>query len=141
MIRGLYDWIVDNELTPYILVNSDHPDAEVPQEFANNGRIVLNISPVACRGLHIENDRLIFTARFSGIVRQIFVPPPAVLAIYAKENGRGMEFPPEDEDTVLPPKKTKEAAAPVPLASRKPSLKLVTNTNLLSDPDKDPNKE
>ena len=91
-IRAIYDWVVDNELTPYLLVNAEHPDAEVPQEFVSNGRIVLNISPDACRGLHLENDRIVFTARFSGQVTQVVLSPSAVLAIYAKENGRGMEF-------------------------------------------------
>ena len=91
-IRAIYDWIVDNNLTPHILVNADYPGVQVPLEHVNNGRIVLNISPEACRGLHLENDRIVFTARFSGVTVQVFVVPAAVFAIYAKENGRGMEF-------------------------------------------------
>lgn len=103
-IRALYDWIVDNELTPYLLVDAEFPDVEVPQEHVSGGRIVLNISPQACRGLHLENDRIVFSARFSGQVTQIFVNPTAVLAIYAKENGRGMEFGEEYDDLpTLPP--------------------------------------
>jgi stringent starvation protein B len=92
LIRAIYDWIVDNHLTPHLLVNAEYPGVQVPQEHVNNGRIVLNISPQACRGLHLENDRIVFTARFSGVTVQIFVVPAAVFAIYAKENGRGMEF-------------------------------------------------
>src|SRR3990167_4340286 len=92
LIRAIYDWIVDNDLTPYLLVNAAFPGVEVPQEHVNGGRIVLNISPKASRWLHLENDRILFTARFSGLATQIFVNPAAVLAIYAKENGRGMEF-------------------------------------------------
>ena len=120
LIRALYDWIVDNELTPYLLVNAEFPGVEVPQEHVNGGRIVLNISPKACRGLHMENDRIVFTARFSGLATQIFLSPEAVLAIYAKENGRGMEF--GEEYDVPPP--------PAPDSSdkkvrNKPSLKLV----------------
>lgn len=91
-IRAIYDWIVDNNLTPHILVNADYPGVQVPLEHVNNGRIVLNISPEACRGLHLDNDRIVFTARFSGVTVQVFVVPAAVFAIYAKENGRGMEF-------------------------------------------------
>jgi stringent starvation protein B len=102
-IRSIYDWIVDNDLTPYLLVDAMHPDVEVPQEFVNDGRIVLNISPRACRGLHLENDKVVFTARFSGQTTQIFVTPTAVLAIYAKENGRGMEFGPEYDEPTAPP--------------------------------------
>lgn len=92
LIRAIYDWIVDNNLTPYMLVNAEYPGVQVPQEHVSSGKIVLNVSPQACRGLHIENDRIVFTARFSGVTVQIFVIPAAVLAIYAKENGRGMEF-------------------------------------------------
>ncbi|HBI21081.1 MAG TPA: ClpXP protease specificity-enhancing factor [Legionella sp.] len=120
-IRAIYDWVVDNDLTPYLLVNAEHPDVEVPQEHVNHGRIVLNISPAACRGLHLENDRIVFTARFSGQVTQIFVSPVAVLAIYAKENGRGMEFG-EEYDTLptLPPKSGTQTKA-----RKKPALTLV----------------
>ena len=57
-IRALYDWIVDNDLTPHILVDAAHPDVEVPQDFVNGGRIVLNIAPKACRGLHLDNDKI-----------------------------------------------------------------------------------
>jgi stringent starvation protein B len=91
-IRAVYDWIVDNDLTPYLLVDANHPAVDVPQAHVNKGRIVLNLAPKACRGLHLEIDRIVFTTRFSGQVTQIFVHPEAVLAIYAKENGRGMDF-------------------------------------------------
>lgn len=119
-IRAIYDWVVDNELTPYLLVNAEHPDAEVPQEFVSNGRIVLNISPDACRGLHLENDRIVFTARFSGQVTQVVLSPSAVLAIYAKENGRGMEFGDDDDEGM-----SMEEAPPKATSRRKPVLKLV----------------
>jgi stringent starvation protein B len=118
----MYDWLVDNDLTPYLLVNAQASGVNVPNEYVNEGRIILNISPKACRGLHLENDKIIFTARFLGVPTQIFVTPAAVLAIYAKENGRGMEFEPEEEGGDPP-------AAPTPIGShqgrRKPALKLV----------------
>ncbi len=118
-IRALHEWIVENDLTPYLLVNADFPGVEVPQEHVNGGRIVLNISPTACRGLHIENDRIVFSARFSGQIMQIFVDPAAVLAIYAKENGRGMEFG-EEYDNI--PTKPPTSKAPI---RKRPSLTLV----------------
>lgn len=121
LIRAIYDWIVDNDLTPYLLVNSDYPGVQVPQEHVNGGRIVLNISPRACRGLHLENDRIVFTARFSGVSVQIYVVPAAVLAIYAKENGRGMEFGEEYAEPPTPP-----ATEGTDIKGRnKPSLTLV----------------
>ncbi len=99
LIRAIYEWIVDNRLTPHILVNAEEEGVQVPDGYAKDGRIVLNISPNACVGLHLENDRIIFTASFSGSSTQIFVPPQAVLAIYAKENGRGMAFGEEESDS------------------------------------------
>lgn len=121
-IRALYDWIVDNNLTPYLLVNAEYPGVEVPQEHVSGGRIVLNVSPTACRGLHMANDRIVFTARFSGQVTQIFVDPAAVLAIYAKENGRGMEFGEEYDNIPTKPPVSKTPAAP---ARKRPALTLV----------------
>ena len=123
LIRAIYDWIVDNELTPYLLVNAEYSGVEVPQEHVNGGRIVLNVSPKACRGLHMENDRIVFSARFSGLVTQIFVRPEAVLAIYAKENGRGMEFGAEYDG--LPPSPPTTSSSADKKVRNKPALKLV----------------
>jgi stringent starvation protein B len=92
LIRAIYEWILDNEQTPYLAVNTKLDDVNVPMDYAANGRIILNISPSACRGLHLDNERIIFSARFAGVAQQISLPPAAVLAIYAKENGRGMIF-------------------------------------------------
>ena len=122
-IRAIYDWVVDNDLTPYLLVNADYPGIEVPTEHVTDGRIVLNISPKACRGLHLEQDRIVFTTRFAGQATQIYLTPQAVLAIYAKENGRGMEFAEEDGDGGLPP--AQPSTASTTQKSKKPSLKLV----------------
>jgi len=97
LLRSIYEWIVDNSLTPYIVVDAEAENVQVPESHVDSGRIILNISPDACRGLHLDNDRVVFSARFSGVAHQIHVPPLAVLAIYAKENGRGMMFG-EDED-------------------------------------------
>ncbi len=122
-IRAVYDWIVDNDMTPYLLVSAEHPDVEVPQNFVSSGRIILNISPKACRGLHLENDRILFTARFSGQTTQICLVPEAVLAIYAKENGRGMEFGPEYDEPSAPPVNRKAPSQAKPAG--KPFLTLV----------------
>tara|TARA_B100000949_G_C14022408_1_gene341864 strand:+ start:116 stop:544 length:429 start_codon:yes stop_codon:yes gene_type:complete len=127
-IRAIYDWIVDNDGTPYILVDATLPYVEVPQQYVNNGRIVLDISPTACRGLHIENDRIVFTAKFSGISTQVMVHPLAVMAIYASENGRGMEFGPEYNIDYPAPEEL-ETMKEIPVSatgkSKKPFLKLV----------------
>lgn len=97
LIRAFYDWILDNDLTPYIVIDASEEDVQVPKDYVENGSIVLDISPEACSGLHIENDRVIFSASFSGKSMQIYAPPYAVIAIYARENGQGMAFSEEDD--------------------------------------------
>ncbi|OQX30409.1 MAG: ClpXP protease specificity-enhancing factor [Candidatus Sedimenticola endophacoides] len=101
LIRALYEWLLDNDLTPHLLVDVEHAGVRVPEGFAEEGRMVLNISPSAVRGLELGNDLIHFNARFGGSPMDIFVPPGAVLGIYARENGHGMLFPddiPEDSD-------------------------------------------
>jgi len=98
LIRALYEWILDNGLTPHLLVNAEHPNAMVPERFVEDGQIVLNISPTAINGLNIANDQIHFSARFSGVDTQVRFPPSAVLGIYARENSRGMLFPKESTE-------------------------------------------
>jgi len=97
LVRALYDWIVDNGLTPHLLVNAEAEQVVVPEQFVQDGRIVLNLAPGAVRHLELGNDWILFDARFGGIPMQVSVPPRAVLGIYAKENGRGMLFPEEEQ--------------------------------------------
>ncbi|CEG55832.1 ClpXP protease specificity-enhancing factor [Legionella fallonii] len=122
LIRAFYDWIVDNELTPYILVDTTYPGVQVPKEHIRHDRIVLNISPSATRGLLLENDRIVFTARFAGETEQIFVLPNAVLEIYAKENGRGIVFEIEESEEPPPSSSSPDSEGS---SRNKPSLKLV----------------
>lgn len=95
LIRAIYDWIVDNDWTPHLQIDANYPGANVPQEFVQDGVIVLNASPSAVVGLSLENDLFSFKARFGGVERSIYFPPEAVLACFARENGHGMPFPPE----------------------------------------------
>ena len=96
LIRALYDWLVDNGQTPYLLVNAEHSGTVVPQQFVEDGRIILNIDPAAVSQLQLGNEWISFSARFSGVSEDILVPPAAVQGIYAKENGQGMLFPDEE---------------------------------------------
>lgn len=97
LLRAIYEWLIDNTLTPYIMVDVIIPGVEVPKHFVENGQIVLNIEPQAVGNLRLGNDAVEFDARFSGVVHHIFIPVRAVKAIYAFENGRGMVFS-EEED-------------------------------------------
>ncbi|MDK8464491.1 ClpXP protease specificity-enhancing factor [Marinobacter sp. SS13-12] len=92
LVRAFNEWILDNDCTPYIVVDAGVQGVQVPTEHVANGQIVLNISPGAVRGLAIGNGALEFSARFGGVPMQVFIPLQAVMAVYAKENGEGMVF-------------------------------------------------
>lgn len=95
IIRALYDWILENDCTPYIVVNAFGDNVEVPQEHVKDGQIILNISPSAVQDLFIRDEAVEFNGRFAGIPKRVFVPISSVMGIYAKENGQGMIFDPE----------------------------------------------
>jgi stringent starvation protein B len=102
LIRAIYEWLLDNQCTPHLLVNAEVPGVNVPQQYVKDGKIVLNTAPQAVEGFRVTNDEVTFLARFSGASQLISIPVAAVLAIYAKENGRGMMFgegEPEPDDS------------------------------------------
>ena len=99
LIRSIYDWIIDNDLTPHLLVDAENKHAILPRQFIEDGKIVLNIRPQAVQGLTLGNDEIQFKAKFSGKPMHIVAPIAAVMAIYAKENGKGMIFDQEDEES------------------------------------------
>lgn len=99
-VRGLYEWILDNQCTPYLLVNAFYPSVQVPNEHVMEGRIILNLAPSAIRGLVMDNDRVEFSARFGGVARLLYLPIGSILGVYAKENGRGMFF--EESEFPMP---------------------------------------
>ena len=113
LIRSIYQWIIDNDLTPYLLVDAENSHAILPEQLIEDGKILLNIRPEAIQGLSLENDGIEFNARFSGKPMHIVVPIVAVMAIYAKENGKGMIFDQEDESSdETPPPVNKPPARP-----------------------------
>ena len=99
LIRAINEWILDNGMTPHLLVDTDAEDVTVPEQFVEDGRIVLNISPSAVKNLIIGNEFVEFNARFGGTPFQLFIPVFSVLAVYARENGLGMIFPEETDLT------------------------------------------
>lgn len=119
LLRAFYDWIVDNDCTPHLVVNAEYPAVQVPVQFVQDGQIVLNISPSAVTQFDMDNQQLSFNARFSGQPMQVYVPMGAVLAIYARENGEGTvftqeTFPEYDEEQQV------EAKVAVEVAEEKP---------------------
>jgi len=107
LLRAMYDWIADNGMTPYILVDAAAPDVNVPRSAVKDGRVVLNVAARAVAQLELGKERVSFTARFSGVSQLVDVPMGAILAIYAQENGQGMMFPAEGQ---APPPTTPESA-------------------------------
>ena len=125
LIRAVYDWCVDSDLTPYLLVNTESADVIVPRQSVQDGRIVLNLKPQAVHNLALGIEKIEFNARFGGRPMLVKIPLGAVLAIYARENGQGMVFDGTEEGDPSPP----EPASPEPAESKparaRPVLKVV----------------
>jgi len=102
LLRAIYDWISDNGLTPYVLVDAGQPGVRVPSHVVKNGQVVLNLAMRAVANLDLGNDRISFQARFSGVSQSIVIPVGAVLALYAQENGQGMMFPADESEAESP---------------------------------------
>ena len=96
LLRAYYDWLVDNNFTPYLVVDATYLGVNVPVEYVKDGQIVLNLSATATGSLQLTNDFIQFNARFKGVSRELYIPMGAALAIYARENGDGVMFEPEE---------------------------------------------
>lgn len=112
MLRAMYQWIVDNDHTPYLLVDAEHVGVEVPPQAVKDGKVVLNLAPQAISGMDMGNEEIVFLTRFSGASMRVRVPVAAAQAIYAQETGQGMMF--QDDDPAM-------SANPVPAAAEQTS--------------------
>ena len=121
LLRAVHAWALDNGYTPHILVDATAPGANVPQGYVHEGRITLNVHPQAVRELDLGNERVSFFARFGGQSLGVDVPVGAILAAFARENGRGVFF--QDEPDETPPDDTPPDTTPAP--KKGPQLKLV----------------
>lgn len=121
LLRALYAWITDNNMTPHILVDAGTQGVDVPEHAIQKGKVILNIDQAAVRDLDLGNDWLVFNARFSGRQYEVRVPVAAVLAIYAKENGQGMMFAQDDDS----PPPDGESPGDAPGGPRRPHLTVV----------------
>ena len=140
LLRAFCDWIVDNGLTPYIVVDADLPGVEVPRQFVKDGQIVLNVSPSACINLHVGLEGIAFQARFSGQPMQVFVPSISVSAIYARENGAGTVFTHTPEDLAEYEKSTykQPSVTPVEPAKKLQSVKLTEKSSAKEEQENKP---
>ncbi|WOT04603.1 ClpXP protease specificity-enhancing factor [Shewanella youngdeokensis] len=92
LLRAYYEWLMDNQLTPHVVVDAYVPGTQVPQQYVKDGQIVLNITESAVGGLQITNEFIEFSARFGGVPQQVLLPMASIVAIYARENGAGTVF-------------------------------------------------
>jgi len=126
LLRAIYEWIVDNGGTPHIVLFAENPSVSVPQQYVENGKIVLNISPTAAQNLLIDNDGVSFSARFGGKPFTIFSPIGAVMALYASENNEGLSFEPEDDAPSESPKlESVSGDSKKKKSGKRPTLKVV----------------
>lgn len=96
LYHAYYDWIVDNEQTPYLLVNAEYPLVDVPLEYVREGKIILNVSPHSIGQYRVDGESIRFNARFNGMLRDVYIPFGAVEAVYAQQTGDGVMFQPEE---------------------------------------------
>lgn len=101
LLRAFYDWIVDSECTPHIIVDATQAYVQVPEQFIEDGKIVLNIAPRSVLQFSMDDDAVSFNARFAGVPMQVYVPLYAIEGIYARENGAGTIFPVEEAYSAL----------------------------------------
>ena len=128
LARAIYEWICDNNLTPHLLVDATQPNTMVPEQFIQDGQIVLNIAPHAVHQFNMGNDTITFSARFGGVSRDIYVPLNAIVGIYARENGQGLFFDPSEYADIKIPGdtlKSAETSAKTEPTKKKPSLRLL----------------
>lgn len=133
LARALYEWLLDNDHTPYIVVDAERDDVQVPGQFVQNGQIVLNISPSAVRDLSMSNESITFSARFGGQPMQVIVPSEALIALYARENGVGMVF---GHEPVMPGyEPTSAGVDDSEQESERPSLEGIDGNSVTDDTD------
>ena len=125
LLRAIHQWIVDNDCTPYLLVNASAPGVVVPREFIENEKIILNISPAAAHNLVLGDEEVVFDARFGGRPMEVVAPVNAILAIYARENGQGMLFTDDERDESSAGDEQPAGEGEAEPAPRRPNLKVI----------------
>lgn len=122
LLQAIYEWLADNNMTPYIMVDATFPNVQVPAKHVVDNKIILNISMTATRNLIMNKEAIQFDARFNEAIWHMYIPVKAVLAIYAQENGRGMVFEEEEEEAGEEGSTTTTEIKP---ESKRPQLKIV----------------
>jgi stringent starvation protein B len=121
LVRAMYDWISDNGMTPFLLVDARMNGVRVPPSAIKDGQVVLNVAVRAVSELELGNEAIRFLARFAGVSQKVEVPLASVMAIYAQENGQGMMFPADNAPPAPPAPPTPES----PPTKKGPQLRVV----------------
>jgi stringent starvation protein B len=126
LLRAMHEWISDSNQTPHIVVDASIEGVEVPRQYVQGGKIILNVSSNATSMLSLGNEVVRFRARFGAATYDVSVPIAAVLGIYARETGQGMIF--SEADT--PPQPPAPPSEPAPTTTgegkrSKPTLKVI----------------
>lgn len=125
LVRAIYDWIQDNQLTPYLVVNADEANVTVPRQHVKDGQIVLNIAAHAVHLLQIDHKAIQFNARFGGVSQLVYAPMRAVMGLYARENGQGLFFDPNEYGEATPAAATADTESTPPAAPKKSGLRVL----------------
>lgn len=123
LLRAMHEWISDNQQTPHIVVDASLQGVEVPRQYVQGGKIILNVSLSATSALNLGNDHVSFRARFGAATYDVMVPIAAVLGIYARETGQGMIF--SEADAPQPPSPEPPASGGGEPKRARPTLKVV----------------
>ncbi len=128
LIRAMHEWMTDNNLTPYIVIDAAAEGVSIPEQYVTDGRVILNASYSATRNLTVDDDLMSFETRFEGRARHLDIPTAAILGIYAQESGQGMIF---TEEELVPDSDDSDGPGPgddTPTdggSSGRPNLKVV----------------
>ena len=125
LMRAMYEWILDNELTPHVMIDAEMPGVEVPLQYVEDGKIILNVAPRAVQSFLIDNECLGFSARFGGKPYNIYAPINSVRAVYASENNEGMMFDKLDEPEVDETPDPDDTPPTSPNKGKRPALRVV----------------
>ena len=125
LMRAMYEWILDNELTPHVMIDAEMSNVEVPRQYVEDGKIVLNVAPRAVQAFLIDNECLGFSARFAGKPYNIYAPINAVRAVYAAENNEGMMFDKLPEEVAAESTIDSDDKPPTPPSGKRPALRVV----------------
>ena len=125
LLRALHEWMTDNNETPLLVVDAAHAGVQAPGEYAEQGKLILNVSYSATSSLLIGNDAVTFSARFNGRPMNLLVPIDAVMAVYGRESGEGMVFSVAEDEGAVTGDSTAADSEPKPPKTGRPQLKVV----------------